>query len=250
MSTSIPESFFDKITKINTNIDVTVPSQSNVVETSSMNLKQQKDLISTAADGIVGILNFSIIQGNTILTNTGRDDLYVFDKVPVTVAMRVDSLGESVSLDDKTSINLNRVIDRVKESTTEFELKKRVEIDSIVLQLSIPTIKKDIKISKRCVKEMEKLTVDDKDSDSVGLIYIFELIKYIDSITLGEDEVIFDNISIDDRVKFVEALPLKFYNELSAFFKQVSMYDKELLTFDGKKVSIDSSFFDVSDTNE
>ena len=75
-------SFLTKLDKLNDKtIDVFVPSLNKKVPTKPLNLKQQKDLISSILDGIRGTLDFSKTLNKIITDNTGLTDLKVYDKL-------------------------------------------------------------------------------------------------------------------------------------------------------------------------
>ena len=71
--------------------------------------------------------------------------------------------------------------------------------------------------------------------------------KYIDKLTIGEDEVNMSQIKINERIKLVEQLPLAMYNEIAKFIEAINVYLRDVLTVGDTVVSIDAEFFDTSD---
>ena len=91
-------SFLTKLDKLNENtIDVFVPSLKKKVSTKPLNLKQQKDLISSVLDGLKGTLDFSRTLNKIIIQNSGINDLKIYDKIPFIVTMRKNALGNKTS---------------------------------------------------------------------------------------------------------------------------------------------------------
>ena len=80
----------------------------------------------------------------------------------------------------------------------------------------------------------------------VELIYIFELAKYVESIEVGEEVVLFSDIRIIDRVKAIESLPLSFYNKVTQFVKQITDHETNILTVGESLISINAAFFDTT----
>ena len=80
----------------------------------------------------------------------------------------------------------------------------------------------------------------------MGLIYIFELIKHIDSVTVDEQTVIFNDLKVVDRVKIVEQLPLELYEKITTFLLEVSEFDKSVLSVEESTITLDASFFDAT----
>ena len=54
-------------------------------------------------------------------------------------------------------------------------------------------------------------------------------------------------ITINDRIKLIEQLPLSMYTEISSFIEDINKYLNDILTVDEIVVSIDATFFDTSD---
>ena len=86
-------SFISKLDKLHEKtIGVFVPSLKKKVPTRPLNLKQQKDLISSVLDGLKGTLDFSRTLNKIIIQNTGLTDLKIYDKLPFIVTMRKNAL--------------------------------------------------------------------------------------------------------------------------------------------------------------
>ena len=84
-------------------------------------------------------------------------------------------------------------------------------------------------------------------SKTVGLVYIFELIKHIESVSVEEDVINFNELRVIDRIKIVETLPLELYEKITSFYSQTSKYDQSLLTIDDDTViPMDASLFDAA----
>ena len=92
--------------------------------------------------------------------------------------------------------------------------------------------------------------IDNDDAtlkEGVGLLYIVELIKYINSLEIDDQVLDMSEIRINERVKLVEKLPLNVYSELSKFIEAINIYNNSLLTVGEIELDIDSEFFDTSD---
>ena len=96
----------------------------------------------------------------------------------------------------------------------------------------------------KCEQEIDQ--DQDLAKDGVGKLYIYEIIKYIDSIQIDDDVLEMEDIRINERVKLVERLPLTMYSKISDFIESVNSYNSDVLTVDETEVAIDSEFFDTS----
>ena len=81
--------------------------------------------------------------------------------------------------------------------------------------------------------------------EDIGLLYIFEILKYIDRLTIGEQEIVLSEIKINERIRLVEKLPLTLYKGISKYIEKVNDYVNSLLTVDSSELVIDSTFFDT-----
>ena len=94
--------------------------------------------------------------------------------------------------------------------------------------------------------EQDISNTNDVLKEEVGLLYIFEILKYINSLVIGEQEIILPEIRINERIRLVEKLPLSLYRGISKFIEEVNNYTNTLLTVDSSTLVIDSTFFDTS----
>lgn len=242
---SITGDFLTKLASLNgETFNIYLPSAKGNIKAKPLTLKQQKDIISTAVGGIKGAMEFSAIINNVIIENTDRDDLTVVDRVPVIVGLRQQSLGNNVKIKDGVEVSLGDVVNVIKSIEYGINQKQLIKDGELEIELRIPTLKEENNIIRKCITEIEK--INNEATAAVGIIYIFELTKYIDKISIGENVIEFSNLKISDRIKIVESLPLTVYNKLSAFLKQITQYEATILTVGDSSLTIDASFFDTS----
>jgi hypothetical protein len=233
-------SFLTKLDKLNDKtIDVFVPSLNKKVPTKPLNLKQQKDLISSILDGIRGTLDFSKTLNKIITDNTGLTDLKVYDKLPFIVSLRKHALGNKAG-----SIELQKVIDNIKNISFDIKDTTTVKKDGVQLVLRVPTLRQESILLTKCDQEIDQ--DQELAKDGVGKLYIYEIIKYVDSLQIEDSVLEMDDIRIHERVKIVEKLPLSMYSKISDFIEKVNKYNSDILTVDDVEVNIDAEFFDTS----
>jgi len=233
-------SFLTKLDKLNDKtIDVFVPSLSKKVPTKPLNLKQQKDLISSMLDGIRGTLDFSKTLNKIITDNTGLTDLKVYDKLPFIVSLRKHALGNKAG-----SIELQKVINNIKNISFDIKDTTTVKKDGVQLVLRVPTLRQESILLSKCDQEIDQ--DQELAKDGVGKLYIYEIIKYVDSLQIEDSVLEMDDIRIHERVKIVEKLPLSMYSKISDFIEKVNKYNSDILTVDDVEVNIDAEFFDTS----
>ena len=209
------------------------------VSTKPLNLKQQKDLISSVLDGLKGTLDFSRTLNKIIIQNSGISDLKIYDKIPFIVTMRKNALGNKTS-----TVNLDKVIENFKKVPFKLKDEALVKFDNLKLTLKVPTLREENSILTKCEQDIS--TEQEQLKDGVGKLYIYELLKYIQSVQVDDDIIDLSDVKISERVKLVEKLPLSVYTEVSSFIEDINKYNSDLLTVDEEEISIDVEFFDTS----
>jgi len=207
-----------------------------------ISFKQQKNLISTVTEGTSGVLRFQKLLNDIIIENTGINDWLVVEKAPLLVKMRIESLGKILKLDGKeidlTTLNLSKTVNTIPTKT----IKNVVDVE-----LKIPTLVEENKVLNYSVDFLK----NNKDSDigkDITNIFTFEIVKFIDSVTFGEQTLKFDTLPVKDRVSVVENLPISLNKEIVAFIETLKESEKEQLRVevDNKTldIDIDVTFFD------
>jgi hypothetical protein len=243
MSTSTSD-FINKLSELKKEFKVFLPSIKKEVTAKQINLKQQKDIISTAVNGVLGALQFSKAVNELIIENVDSDNMFTFDRVPALLALRVESLGDKIKLESGDIVSLKDSLERAKD-VPSFNLVKEVRIDSIKVKLRIPSLQEENVILKRCIQEIDSLKSENL-SEAMGLIYIFELLKTIKSVEVEEEVVDFNELKVVDRVKIVEQLPLELYDDITSFLSPIVKFEENILTVNESIIPIDTSLLDAT----
>ena len=238
--------FLKKLSSLKNDFKVYVPSLKKEVVAKPITLKQQKDIISTSINGVLGALQFAETINNVILSNVEGDDFFAFDRIPIILGLRAHSLGDKVKADNGEIVSLSPCLLKAK-TPTKFKLTSKVSIDDIKIDLRMPTLTEENKIIKKCILDIDKLK-DENLSEAMGLIYIFELIKHIDSVTIDDQTVVFNDLKVVDRLKIVEELPLELYEKITIFLQKFSEFDKSLLSVEESTITLDTTLFDATPT--
>ena len=239
------KNFLDKIEQLkDEKIKVDVLSTGKKVESESLTFKQQKDIISTITDGIVGPLKFQKNLNDIIIENTNSKELKIIDKLLIVVQLRIDSIGSSIKVGNKQYDVLNDVVEKLKK--VKHNLTKKIT-GAVEIELEIPTLTSENQVISTCIDVLKKES--DKDvGKSLSEIYTYEITKYIKSLTVGDDIIQFSDISVRDRVKIVNNLPLSINKQIIEFIQEIKQKEVEVLKveIDGEvhQIDIDITFFD------
>jgi len=80
-------------------------------------------------------------------------------------------------------------------------------------------------------------------SDAIGNLYIYEIAKYIDSITIGNETINCNLLAVKELVNIIENLPAKLNEEVLNFMSKLRKTEEEFLTVSNNIIIIDSRFF-------
>lgn len=240
------KSFLEKIEQLKDDkIKVDILSTNKKIEAESLTFKQQKEIISTITDGIVGPLKFQKKLNDIIIENTKDKELKIIDKLLIAIQLRIDSIGSTVKIADRKVDVLNSVVDefkKIKHTTT-----KKITGD-VQIELEVPTLISENQVISTCVDLLKKET--DKDvGKSLSEIYTYEIVKYIKSLSIAEDNIQFCEIPVRDRVKIVNNLPLSTNKKIIEFIQDIKQKESNALKveIDGElyQIDIDIAFFDA-----
>lgn len=236
--------FISKLDKLNnTKLEVFVPSLNKQVETKTLNLKQQKDLIAPALDGIKGTLNFSKTLNNIIIDNSGLKDLKIYDRLPFAVQLRKEALGNKILTNDG-QVKLDKILNNLQEVSFNIKSQETVRHENLTIGLKVPTLQQENILLTNCIQTIS--TLNDDLTEHVGVLYLFEIVKYIENLKIDDEVVDMSEIKISERINLIERLPLAIYKNISEFIASINKYENDILTVGDVLITIDSLFFDSS----
>jgi hypothetical protein len=236
------KTFLDSLKQVNdTNIvTVKVPSTSKKATFKKFNVTQQKKLLRSAFDGIKGSIESLNIFNNIIKDNCEEDINFLqCDRTPILLELRKASSGNSFLIDDKP-YNLAEL---KTLNIKDLNLTTTIEDSGIEVKCAVPTLNIDTKINSKIIAELGKLSEAQQNKQSIELVLIYEIVKYIEAIKLEDVSLNFESLSIYDRVKIVEELPLSLNNSIMDYMASIKKVDEMCLTFDDDVIlEIDAGF--------
>lgn len=235
-------------------LSVYVPSAGNDVSFAPLTVKQQKLLLSSSVDTDFENLSFMNAINSIISTNCKQNvRILTTDKPLIVLQLREHAIGGTLKIeeDDIThEINLSEHIASCKSLDASISDNLEIEHDIIKITCHVPDIATDTKYNKQFTKKVQKPKSKEKlkVTDVIGDIYVSELVKYIQSIIIGEDVVTPGvDVNISDMVNVFESLPMQVSNKLAALVKETRKFEIACLTPEslpeGVSISIDASLF-------
>lgn len=222
-------------------IDVTVPSLSGAIQFLPLSVKQQKDLIKSSLDGsLAGIYINNTINNIIIENNVNKHQLLVIDKLPIVIALRIQAFGSTYKVNDQ-NIELSSILNQqltFNNKVTETITYK----DVFAVELKIPTLETDTLINNSLIQTY-KNNNDIQISDIASELYVFEITKFIHTITINSETIEFDEINNKEKYQIVEQLPVQLNQLILDYISSFRSTESQYLTINGVEINIDTQFF-------
>ena len=239
------KSFLSNLKQVNdTNtVSIKVPSTGKKASFTHFNVNQQKQLLRAAFEGVEGSIKQSSIFNSIVQDNCSKEiDFLVSDRSTILVAMRKAVVGNTVTINDE-KYDLN---DLAEINASEIVTSKKVKHSGVEIEIEIPTLKADTSINSKMIGELSKLTDEKKKVQSVELVLVYEIVKYIGKVSLGGDVVDFSDLSVYERKAVVNELPLTLNNKVIKFISDLKETENKNFTFeDGTVLDIDAGFLNA-----
>jgi hypothetical protein len=241
-------SILSKLNELNNSnlISVYVPSAKKAMQFKPLSVKQQKDLIKSGLDGALAGITISNIIGEIILDNAvDKYDFLVTDKLPILLALRKQSFGSSFILkdgDEETEFDLDVILKNQLDYSFDTQVEIKLANSEVVAHVDVIKIQDDIKINQYQIEKLRK-NKEEALSETVGSMFIYEIIKFITKILIGNDTLDLTTLSIKDRLTVIESVPVTLNNSILEYIQQFRKEEAEYVTIDGKVLPIDARLF-------
>ena len=221
------------------NLKVEVTSQKNL-EVKPMSFKQQKAIITSGLNGLVGAMTFIKNINDTIIENTGVDNLKIYDRMPIILALRQNLFDKKIVSDD-VEIDIADLI----KNFTKFDGIDKLEIEGegFSLKLRIPTLVEENRFTTECIEMIKKTKTEDL-GENASIIISYEIPKFLESVTFKDNTIDISSLSFKNVNSIIDNLPASITNKITDFILKVREYDEKLLTINDVTIDVDYSFFE------
>ena len=174
---------------------IEVTTTTKTVALSPLTFKQQKSLVTSGMDGIVGVMTFIKNLNEIIVSNTGEDDLKIYDRIPLALSLR-KSLSSKPLVSGESSVSVETLLSNIKPFTNANDFS--IDGGEFKINLRIPTILEENRILSFCIDELKKISSDNY-SKNISTILSYEITKFIKSFQFGDNQIQMDSLSLGDR---------------------------------------------------
>jgi hypothetical protein len=233
-------------------VAVYVPSLKRTVKFKALNLRQQKNLLKSSVEETLTKLSFitnfySIIQEN-ILETLNINDLYIFDRIAIAIALRATSIDSKYTIEDSV-FDLNDKLKEIPSVVIDTDtISTIVDIQNFTVALEVPRLGIDRDISATVMNKIRSSQSDDIRT-LIGELFIHEIIKFVKTVTFkteaGDTVVEFANIKTEDKLAIIEKFPTLITNQILDFIKKYRELENKFTGLDDNAIEIDGSFFTI-----
>lgn len=238
----------NKLKEINNSnlVSVYVPSAQKEMSFRPLSVKQQKDLIKSGLDGALAGVTISNIINDIITTNSSEKYKFlVTDKFPIILSLRRQSFGNIFTLkeDDKETIfDLDTILSKKLVYSYPDKVAFELEETEISISLDLVSLEDDTKIN-NVQLEKSKKNKDEVISDTVGSLFIYEIVKFVTGITVNKEELDLLTLPIKDRLNVIENLPAVLNNKILDYIQKFRKEEAEYITTDKGVLPVDARLF-------
>ena len=246
----------DELEKLNqtSSVSVHIPTIDAVVDFKEITIKQQKNIITSAIDAILTNTVFNntvndIVKQN-ILSDIDINKITTIDRLPIIISLRNQSLGPIVTVKtDNNDYKIN-ITDHVNKfntfNTNKLKTCATLQDRSISVNVSVPTLKTDSRVN-TSAKTIIEQSPGGKYVNSIGQLFVFEIVKYIDSIQANDIKIDFRTTPIPQCIAIVEKLPMSISKKILNFIQKIKQFEEKYLKVSHDNtttlLSIDATFF-------
>lgn len=236
-------------------IDVFVPSINDNISFKPLTVKQQKLILSSGVDTEIENLSFSNAMNEIIVENclSSSNKIKTIDKPLILLQLRRKAVGNTLTVTSEEEVYKIDIDEHVKSVAEQVTNKPNttfsINVEGVEIQGETPDLKTDTKYNKQFTKKIKSAGKNKLNlTDVVGDIYIHEMVKYVKSISIGENTLeVDDNVTIGQVISVFESLPMKISNEIADNIKKLRRLELASLSNDvlpvDVQISLDASIF-------
>jgi hypothetical protein len=226
------ETLLKQIESTKKNIVAFSPTLQKDIELKPLTIDQQSVIIDSISDistlqvnPIYLIVKFNTNFNNIIKDNVDKDifhTLTTVDRVNIILYFRND-VSNSVELDEE-EINLQKIIDR-NRNIDNAQTQKIIEKDGFKFDVSIPKLSDDSEVNRILAKKIKE---SPSTNSIVGDIYLYEILKFVNSIQFEDGEV----VKIQKNYKNLQLLKkinLSTLRPVIQFIEEVRTYEEKFI---------------------
>jgi len=234
-----------------------VLSQNRMVKFSPITVKQQKSLLTSGMTVRIKNTAFLNCVNDILVTNCREDiDIKIIDRSLLALQLRSLAISKELPLyiDDKEyTVDIDEHIKSIQNVTVPDSLQHfNVNTGPVTITCQLPSLSSDTRMNDMLIE----IVGADENVDitqSIGDIYVNELLKYIKHVTFARDgeqpdlSVKFDeDLTGKQMLRVFEQLPMSICTEITHKISELRLIEEKSLSnaiIDNKPIPVDANIF-------
>jgi hypothetical protein len=228
-------------------VSVYVPSARKEMKFRPLSVKQQKDLIKSGLDGNLSGITLSNVINQIVLDNATEKHTYlVTDRFPVILSLRIQAFGSEFSITEnekKITFDLKDIVSRKLSFTFPEKASLDLYKTDLSAEVDVIALETDIKVNEFQLDKLKKNKESDNIGDTIGSLFIYEIVKFVTKIIIGKEEIDLASAPIKDRLSVIENIPATLNNKILDYIQKFRKEENEYITIDGNTLPVDARLF-------
>jgi len=220
-------------------INTVLPVSDTKVKIRPMSVKQVKDVV----DKSISIPHFNIgfkqAIESVLLQNIKAENSYVLTEVDVRI-LYFYLKGVGIYKDINTTNLFDHIQQHILPNSKHTILKHGTKIE-----LEVPTTIKSTQIDEYILSKIITSNGVITNNEFISsLMFTAEILKYINTITIQDVNILQDIKDVEQQIQIIEQLPIVFANEIALFIQQIEAFVQDVTTLDGMTFPFDIAYLE------
>ena len=189
-------------------------------------------LSDAAHAGIDFTNNLNVIIAENVIDDIG--DILITDRPSIILTLRSKLSDKPFKLihdGEDVEINMNKHVKPFSSYRMKKNLYTRsIQVDNLEVKLSVPTLKREYDINQAARDYLIKSSQQSNNNlettlESVGEMYIYELVKYIDTVTFNNNTIEFNNLTFPQKTSICETFSLDISNKITKYMTDLREFE-------------------------
>jgi hypothetical protein len=220
-------------------INIYLPSLKTKIAFKKLNLKQQKSLVLVAMDNALSLLNFNValydIISENLVEQIDLNTLNLFDKNSIILSLIAENATAKSEPNKKA---LTSILSKYETANIDIN-SKTIKFNGGEVEIKIPSLATEYRFNKTLLTKYTKTVENQKEF--VSDVYVIELCKYINSITMKSGVVKLVEYSLSNIIEIAESLPV--ITPVTQYITQIKDIETKLNTHNNETIDISPSLF-------
>ena len=228
------------------NLDIYIPTLQDISPSKKITVEQQTQLLTGALtqETRKNVFSYNRVITEIILKNCSNpEEINLVDKIPVALQYRVDTIGDTITVNDVTldiSNQVNNVFPNIEQKIQHVIDTHQFETDTgITITYSTPPLYIDYAVN----SDAEKKWSDMQGEDIISELFKVEISKYIQQVSFDSDAISLMELDFNSRMKVCDALPMSCTKHLVDFIEQVKDIENQYVSLSGQVIPMDATLF-------